>query len=234
MPLAPSNTPATPFASGIRDNHDRGTVGDFLRAHLGPGANLDRVTAYFTVFAHDKLRPHLDDLGRTRLLFGEAAFIKTLDPAHTQPASAVLRDDGLALAAGLAQRHIARACADWIERKVEVRSVTSSGFLHGKMSFIERMGQRHAILGSSNFTTRGLGLGNTNNNVELNLVVDSDRDRADLHAWFEELWHDPVRVTDVKQAVLDIPEANAQPEADPAAFELVTWLVLRDGPAPSA
>ena len=35
-------------SSGIRDNHRRGTVGDFLRAELKAGADLDIVTAYFT------------------------------------------------------------------------------------------------------------------------------------------------------------------------------------------
>lgn len=60
--------------SGIRDNHARGTVGDFLREQLKPGADLDLVTAYFTIFAYDKLHAHLDTLGSIRLLFGEAAF----------------------------------------------------------------------------------------------------------------------------------------------------------------
>ena len=85
--------------SGIRDNHRRGTVGDFLRTELRAGADLDIVSAYFTVFAHDKLKTQLDSLGRIRLLFGEAAFIKTIDPDHTHGAAYVLRDDGLALAA---------------------------------------------------------------------------------------------------------------------------------------
>ena len=40
MPLAAPN-------SGIRDNHSRGSVGDFLRQQLRPGADLDLVTAYF-------------------------------------------------------------------------------------------------------------------------------------------------------------------------------------------
>ena len=71
----------TPHAtSGIRDNHSRGSVGDFLREQLKPGADLDLVTAYFTVFAYDKLRTELNQLGKIRLLFGEAAFIKNLDP----------------------------------------------------------------------------------------------------------------------------------------------------------
>ncbi len=192
-----------PSLSGIRDNHSRGTVGDFLRAELKAGADLDIVTAYFTVFAHDKLKAQLDNLGRIRLLFGEAAFIKNLDPEHKDGAAYVLRDDGLALASGLNQRHIAQACAAWIRDKVEVRSVTRTGFLHGKMSHIRRGEVSSAIVGSSNFTTRGLGLGATNNNVELNLVVDGNRDRADLRQWFDELWNDTSRVEDVKQAVLD-------------------------------
>jgi hypothetical protein len=42
-------TPAP--SSGIRDNHTRGTVGDFLRQQLKPGADLDLVTAYFFALA---------------------------------------------------------------------------------------------------------------------------------------------------------------------------------------
>ncbi len=192
-----------PNTTGIRDNCARGSVADFLRAQLKPGSDLDLVTAYFTVFAHDKLKPQLEALGRIRLLFGEAAFIKTLDPTNKQGATYVLKDDGLALSSGLGQRHIAHACADWMRRKVDIRSVTRTGFLHGKMSHIQRGELSAAIVGSSNFTTRGLGLAATNNNVELNLVVDSDRDRTDLKAWFEELWNDSARVEDVKDRVIE-------------------------------
>ena len=191
------------FTSGIRDNHSRGSVAEFLRQNLRAGADLDLVTAYFTVFAYDKLRAHLDNLGRIRLLFGEAAFIKTLEPDKADGAAYVLRDDGLALASGLNQRHLAQACAAWMRDHVDVRSVTRTGFLHGKMSHVHRGEVSAAIVGSSNFTTRGLGLAASNNNVELNLIVSDDRDRADLHRWFEELWNDTSRVEDVKQAVLD-------------------------------
>jgi SNF2 family DNA or RNA helicase len=195
-------TLSRPTLSGIRDNHLRGSVGDFLRAQLKPGADLDLVTAYFTVFAYDKLRSHLNDLGRIRLLFGEAAFIQNLDPAKTDGAAYVLRDDGLVLAGGLNQRHLAQACADWMRDKVEVRSVTRTGFLHGKMSHIRRGEVAAAIVGSSNFTVRGLGLAPANNNVELNLIVSDDRDKEDLRVWFDELWNDPARVEDVKEQVL--------------------------------
>ena len=60
-----------------------------------------------------------------------------------------------------------------------------------------------AILGSSNFTVRGLGLGNGDNNIELNLIVDSNRDRRELKEWFDEFWTNPDLVKDAKVEVLE-------------------------------
>ncbi len=40
--------PTSDPKSGIRDNHSRGSVGDFLRQHLKAGADLDLVTASIT------------------------------------------------------------------------------------------------------------------------------------------------------------------------------------------
>ena len=35
------------------------------------------------------------------------------------------------------------------------------------------------------------------------MVVDSDRDRADLKLWFDELWNDATLIEDVKARVLE-------------------------------
>jgi len=67
---------------------------------------------------------------------------------------------------------------------------------------VANAGVEDAILGSSNFTVRGLGLGNGDSNIELNLIVDSNRDRQELKQWFDELWNNPSFVKDVKQDVL--------------------------------
>jgi SNF2 family DNA or RNA helicase len=74
--------------------------------------------------------------------------------------------------------------------------------LHGKMYRVANAGVEDAILGSSNFTVRGLGLGNGDSNIELNLIVDSNRDRHELKQWFDELWDNHALVEDVKAEVL--------------------------------
>ena len=180
--------PATSNNSGIRDNHKRGVVADFLKSKIHSGSRLSVVSAYFTIYAYDALRSHLDEIEHLDFLFGEPRFISSLDPEKTDKKTFKIEDEGLQLANRLEQKRVARDCAEWIRQKVDIRSIRQAQLLHGKMYHIANAGVEEAIIGSSNFTVRGLGLGAGSNNIELNLVVDGNRDRQDLKLWFDELW----------------------------------------------
>lgn len=75
----------TPISnSGLRDNHTRGTVADFLRAKTQSGSNLSIVSACFTIYAYDALKEELDRIGHLDFLFGEPSFVNRLDPSKTE------------------------------------------------------------------------------------------------------------------------------------------------------
>ncbi len=188
--------------SGIRDNHSRGTVADFLRTKIQSGSRLSVVSAYFTIYAYDALKGILDPIEQLNFLFGEPTFVNRLDPSKTEKKAFIIDADGLEIGNKLQQKRAARECADWIERKVDIKTIKQSNLLHGKMYHVSTGGVEDAILGSSNFTVRGLGLGSGDNNIELNLIVDSSRDRRELKEWFSEVWNDANLVKDVKQDVL--------------------------------
>jgi SNF2 family DNA or RNA helicase len=207
-----SHTQALP-ASGIRDNHHRGSVGSFLQAKIQSGSRLSIVSAYFTIYAFEALKAQLTAIEDLQFLFGEPRFVRSLDPDKTDKKSFQIEDDGLQLQNRLEQKRVARECADWIRSKVEIRSVKQTNLLHGKMYHVAHAGVEDAIMGSSNFTVRGLGLGDSGNNIELNLEVDSNRDRRDLKAWFDELWNDESLVEDVKDEVLQYLEQLYQNHA---------------------
>ena len=192
----------TPPLSGIRDNYLHGKAGDFLRDVIVPDAELSFVSAYFTIHAYDALQNELEHASCLRFLFGEPRFVRSLDRENKQSRQYTLTEQGLSLGNQLMQRRLAKDCADWIRRKVEIRSVTRTGFLHGKLYHVLDGDTPYALVGSSNFTVSGLGLHATGNNVELNLVVSDDRDKADLRAWFDALWDDKKIVEDVKELVL--------------------------------
>ena len=194
--------PKLSLQSGLRDNHSRGTAGQFLKDVITPGSKLSFVSAYFTVYAFEALRETLEKAGSLRFLFGEPRFVRSLDPERKQAQKYAISDQGLAVCNQLSQRRLARQCADWIARKVEIRSVTKTGFLHGKMYHIHDDRVEHALIGSSNFTVNGLGLPEQGGNIELNLVVADNRDRADLLDWFNAIWADEALIEDVKGTVL--------------------------------
>ena len=188
--------------SGIRDNYQRGTAGEFVSSKLSPDTEFSVVSAYFTIHAYAALQSKLDEIKHLRFLFGEPTFVSRLDRNQKEAKEFGLTTErGLELSNQLSQKHLARECADWIKRKVEVRSVKQAGLLHGKMYHAQNGRKADALLGSSNFTVSGLGF-SRRPNVELNLEVDSRRDREDLLSWFNEWWSDDGRTEDVKEKVL--------------------------------
>ena len=190
-----------------------GTVANFLKDKIQDGASLSFVSAYFTINAFNALRDSLMDIDNLRFLFGEPNIVGGMDPSKTESKAFRLTEEGLGLRNELSQNEIAKACSEWIEKKVKIKSVRQTNFLHGKMYYIEKNGSEDAIIGSSNFTVRGLGLSEKASNIELNLEVDSKSDCADLKTWFDNLWESD-QVVDVTDEVLQN-LANAYQDKDP-------------------
>ena len=136
--------------AGLRDNYTRGTVADFLKAKIQDGSMLSVVSAYFTIYAYDALKEYLDRVGHLDFLFGEPSYVNRLDPSRTERKAFVIDSDGLELAKRLSQKRVARECAEWIEKTVDIKTIKQSNLLHGKMYHVATRGVEEAILGSSN------------------------------------------------------------------------------------
>ncbi len=213
---------------GLRDNHTRGSVADFLRTTVREASLLSVVSAYFTIYAFDAMKQSLGLIDHLDFLFGEPTFINRLDPDKTETKAFQLLDSELQLSNRLQQKRVARECADWIRAKVDIRTVIQTNLLHGKMYHVANGGVEEAIIGSSNFTVRGLGLGADGNNIELNLIVDSNRDRHELKQWFLEIWNDEALVKDVKQDVIRYLEKLYANQSPQFIYYLTLFHLFRD------
>ena len=68
--------------SAIKDNRTRGKVGDFLKDCLKDGSTLSFVSAYFTIYAYEKLKDQLQKIDHLNFLFGGKEMGSTLDTGH--------------------------------------------------------------------------------------------------------------------------------------------------------
>lgn len=95
------NQKAPVNSSGIRDNHHRGKVADFLTEKVSADSELSIVSAYFTIYAYEALVEQLEKLTSLRFLFGEPRFINSLDPEKTDKKSFKIEDERLELSSRL-------------------------------------------------------------------------------------------------------------------------------------
>jgi len=83
MTIANTDSHTQAPASGIRDNHRRGSVGRFLQEKIRTGSRLSIVSAYFTIYAFEALKAQLAAIEDLKFLFGEPRFVRSLDPDRT-------------------------------------------------------------------------------------------------------------------------------------------------------
>ncbi len=182
----------------ILDNRTN-TVHDALRSKLRGADAFSFVSAYFTIYGYELLEEELNGIDEVRFLFGDPASVEDLDPGEKGPKSFDLTEQGLVPTLALQQKNLARRCAKWIANdSVSVRSISRSNFLHGKMYLTQAGG----VVGSSNFTKRGLG-GSDQSNLEINLATTDPETLAELMDWFDRVWNNKQLTEDVKQQVLD-------------------------------
>ena len=191
-----------PLQNRIIDNRDA-TLADHLRRNLICADTFNLASAYFTIYGYELLADDLEKVGKVRFLFGDPNSVEDLDPGANDPKSFELTERGLEPNHTLQQKALAKRCADWVAKDtVAVRSISRANFLHGKMYLTDSPDGATAVVGSSNFTKRGLG-GSDRPNLEINLATDDRDTLAELLEWFNRLWNDRRLTEDVKQRVLE-------------------------------
>ena len=179
------------------------TVADHLRRNLRKADTFSLASAYFTIYGYELLADELDSVGSVRFLFGDPTSVEDLDPGANEPKSFELTERGLEPNHTLQQKALAMQCADWVAKDgVAVRSISRANFLHGKMYLTQSPDSSKGLVGSSNFTKRGLG-GSDRPNLEINLATDDADTLAELEDWFNRLWSDERLTEDVKRRVLE-------------------------------
>ena len=191
-----------PPQSRILDNQ-AATVVDHLRRNLSGAGDFSVVSAYFTIYGYELLAEELNRVGSVRFLFGDPNSVEDLDPVANASKSFDLSEGGLEPNHALRQKTLAKQCAQWVSKdSVAVRSASRANFMHGKMYLTGSPSGDVGVVGSSNFTRRGLG-GSDLPNLEINLATDDADTLAELNGWFDSLWRNEALTKDVKQDVLN-------------------------------
>ncbi len=209
----------------ILDNRTN-TVADYLQKHLEKSNEFRLVSAYFSIFGYKVLADALDSVGDVRFLYGDPSSIDDVDPGAAEPKSFDVTEKGLDPRHALDQKFVAQRCAEWVSRdNVRIRSIARANFLHGKLYLTSP--PVRSIVGSSNFTQRGLGA-SSQPNIEINFASDDLEIFAELQEWFDCIWADDSLTEDVKQQVLDALARIGKEHAPELIYYKTLYELFRD------
>ncbi len=178
--------------STILDNKGLGTVVDVLKEEINPGSKLSVISAFFSIFAYEELKKELSKVDDFRLLL------------PSNPKTEVFKDNvsGTALDRRLRNRlntaYIARSCADWLDKKCQVKHIPSP--IGQNLIHISSEDDNSAIMGSASFTTEGLGI-TTSKSYHMNSYYKHNEEVSSLVKWFNELWASTSDSTDIKESI---------------------------------
>ncbi|WP_257294454.1 helicase-related protein [Endozoicomonas sp. YOMI1] len=206
----------------LLDNKQNGKVGEELRRHLNKGTKLSVLSGLFSIYGFDSLKKELSSVEEIRLLLS-----KSLQPetAHNTPFAELIGDRfEHRLRNQLNQMQIAKECARWIERKVEVRSTCMANQNIFHLSQADNYDT--AIQGSSNFTSTGLGYSESDQ-FDMNMCLTDSAATQGMLEWFNAIWDSP-SASDAKQLLLDQLNQLTQDQSPQFIYFLTLYHLFKD------
>lgn len=189
-------------------DNKKSKVSTILKENIGKDSKISIVSAYFTIYAFEKLKDSLKGIKSLRFLFVDPTFTKEKEEIREFYINKLKREQQLSgteyeikLRNELTQSRVAKECADWIKSKVDFRSLKKSDISRARAIHVENKDSDFIIQGTLDFTSVGLGFSNSNK-LEMNMYSDDKSATKEMLSWFDEIWENQDMVEDVKEAVL--------------------------------
>ena len=222
-------------APKILDNKQQGRVVDELRAALRLGAKVSVISAYFTIYAYETLKKELSSIEEMRFIFTTPSYIKQKSDFQREfyiaPRDLGNRLSGndfeLKLRNKMTQSAIAKECANWLRRKVRIKSYRETDSAQLRLVYVENSNaeQDVAIHGTVDFTSDGLGLTPSARNDSNTCMYGRDMTQGFLQL-FEGIWNNPAAVEDVTEKVLSEMEVLYKENAPETIYFITLYRIF--------
>lgn len=192
----------------VLDNKKHRVV-DEIKEELNKGSKLSIISAYFTIYAYAELKKELSKIENMRFIFTEPTFVHKEQELireyyiERNPEKKISGNEfEIKLRNEMKQAAIAKECAQWLEKKAEIKSLRQANPAQPRLVYIENPEDSVSINGTVDFTSDGLGI-TPSNRLDSNMCLYGKDYTISFLQAFNELWEDNTAVQDVKDKVLE-------------------------------
>jgi SNF2 family DNA or RNA helicase len=179
--------------------------------------------ACFSIYAYQSLKKQLNGINELRFIFTSPAFVTEKAPKEkrefyiprlNRERSLYGTEFEVKLRNELSQKAVARECAEWIRKKVQFRSNTTSGNINSFLDITSPNGG-YSYTPMDGFTTTDLGC-ERGNNITHTTIKFSHAESKQFLDGFNQIWNDKELLHDVTDEVID--SITAAYNENPADF----------------
>ena len=209
-------------------NNKSNIVRDDLVNTITKGSKVSVAAACFSMYAYRELKGQLESIEECRFIFTEPTFIKDKGekqkrefyiPRLQRENSVYGTEFEVKLRNEMTQKAIAKECADWIRRKATFKSNTTQEGMGGFMTIADENHQ-YSYVPMVGFTTVDIGCERGNNSYNIVTRLENP-DSREFFETFDNLWHDPEKLQDVTETVIEM-ISNAYQENSPEFIYFMT------------
>ncbi|ETD67885.1 helicase [Pelistega indica] len=215
------------------------TLADDLKQSLDANSRLKIAASYFSIYAYEALKKELENIDELQFLFTSPTFTTETATQHKLKENREFiipkqkREKGIYgtefeihLKNKLTQKAIARECADWIKRKVRIKSNITQDWL--PEFIVEQNTTDSLYTGIQGFTP--IGLGQERGNTLANFVqkIQEPTIAQSYISKFNQIWTDPETIRDVTEEVIRHIESVYQENAPQRIYFLMLINIFKD------
>ncbi len=184
------------------------------------GSKLSVVSAYFSMYAYDKLKKDLNKIDNMRFIYTKPSFIKNKEREAREfyiDNNTIFGNDlEIKLKNELTQSSVSKEFSKWISEKVEIKSFKNENEAQPRAIYVDNDDDTSiTITGSSDFTTTGLGI-TKSSRTDMNMCTYGNDLTKGYLPQFELFWNNDELLEDVKDEVLE--QMKVMYKENPAEF----------------
>ena len=179
------------------DNKSNRRVGDELKNEIKLNSKLSIISAYFSIYAYKELKSELSKIDSLRFLFTEPTFVKNKEKVkeyyidNKSEKNITGTEFEIKLRNEMNQSRISKECAEWIKKKVEIKSLKKPNPAQQRLIYIENKAadENVSINGSVDFTTDGLGF-SSSSRLDMNMCMYGKEHTKQFLESYDKVWND--------------------------------------------
>lgn len=212
----------------MTNTYSKKSLGETLIQNIKENDKASIIAAYFTIYGFHKLKNELSKIDNLNLILSSGLFSFKDRQLFSDKTTDINGDKYEYRFKNQLNIHkIAEECADWISKKVEIKSTKMPGVIGTNLIHLKGETSTGINISTSNLSASDLGFA-PNDKITMNTVTNDSEVTEQMLNFFNQNWNNQALMADVKKEVLSQLELAYKDNSPSSIYYFTLYNIFKD------